>query len=83
MTIKFSEPNVDGQDLMKDFSLMERKRTMEKIARVMAVHRDRFELCLEDETIYARLRKSEFMAEGKTKTFPTVGDFVEIGRNKQ
>lgn len=56
---------------------------MEKIARVMAVHRDRFELCLEDETIYARLRKSEFMVEGKTKTFPTVGDFVEIGRNKQ
>lgn len=55
---------------------------MEKIARVMAVHRDRFELCLEDETIYARLKKSEFIAEGKTKTFPTVGDFVEISRNK-
>lgn len=55
---------------------------MKKEARVMAVYRNRFELRTEGETIFAGLKKSEFVEGGKTKIYPTVGDIVEICYNE-
>lgn len=54
---------------------------MQKRARVTAVHRERFELSIENERIYARLKKAKFIAGSKATVYPTVGDIVEIDRN--
>ena len=45
-------------------------------ALVTAVHRDRFELLYNGETIFARLRPTSYF--GGNELFPTVGDEVEI-----
>ncbi len=55
---------------------------MKKEAQVMAVHRNRFELRAEGETIFAGLKKSAFSARGEMITYPTVGDIVEIFYNE-
>lgn len=54
---------------------------MKKKAQVMAVYRNRFELRTEDGTIFARLKKSAFTAKEVIRTYPTVGDIVEICHN--
>ena len=50
-------------------------------ARVAAVHRERYALLLEGETLYARLKTAAF--RGNDALYPTVGDWVEIAPNPQ
>ncbi len=54
---------------------------MADTAVVTAVHRDRYELCLGTESLYARLKTAAFYNCGEIVTFPTVGDRVEVIRN--
>lgn len=50
-------------------------------ALVTAVHRDRYELLFENETLYARLKKACFYNTKEIVDFPTVGDEVELQYN--
>lgn len=52
-----------------------------KKAVVMAVHRDRYELLMEDERKYARLKTADFYGTIEKVDFPTVGDIVEVTYN--
>ena len=58
---------------------------MENIALVTAVHRDRYELCIETgsntEIFYGRLKTKVFYNSGEIMQFPTVGDWVMVNRN--
>lgn len=49
-------------------------------ARVMAVHKERYELICEYGQTYGRLKTSIYFGEG-IESFPTVGDFVLIQYN--
>ena len=48
---------------------------------VMAVHRERYELLVENQTIYGRLKTVNFFNTQEPVDFPTVGDNVEIEWN--
>ncbi|MBR3973349.1 MAG: ribosome small subunit-dependent GTPase A [Oscillospiraceae bacterium] len=48
----------------------------ENVARVTAVHKDRFEIFCDQGITHARLKTKEYYAG--TETFPTAGDFVKI-----
>lgn len=50
-------------------------------ASITAVHRDRYELLFENETLYARLKKACFYNTKEIVEFPTVGDEVELQYN--
>lgn len=50
-------------------------------ASITAVHRDRYELLFENETLYARLKKACFYNAKEIVDFPTVGDEVELQYN--
>lgn len=50
-------------------------------ASITAVHRDRYELLFENETLYARLKKAYFYNTKEIVDFPTVGDEVELQYN--
>lgn len=50
-------------------------------ASITAVHRDRYELLFENETLYARLKKACFYNTKEIMDFPTVGDEVELQYN--
>ncbi len=50
-------------------------------ASITAVHRDRYEILFENETLYARLKKACFYNTKEMVDFPTVGDEVEIQYN--
>lgn len=52
------------------------EETITDIARVSAVHKERYELISEYGTIYARLKTTEYYSG--YELFPTVGDFVKI-----
>lgn len=52
----------------------------EKIARVTAVHKERYELVCEQGECYARLKSAVYFGMG-AEDFPTVGDFVELAYN--
>lgn len=52
-----------------------------KIATVMAVHRERYELYAENETFYGRLKTSNFYNTKEIVDFPTVGDEVCVNYN--
>ena len=53
-----------------------------KIATVMAVHRERYELLAGNEKIYGRLKKANFYDAKEIVDFPTVGDQVTISYNE-
>ena len=53
-----------------------------KIATVMAVHRERYELCAEEETFYGRLKTANFYSTKDMVDFPTVGDEVKVNFNQ-
>ena len=50
-------------------------------ALVTAMHRNRYEILLGNETQYAKLKTSSFYNTGEIVEFPTVGDHVEIQYN--
>lgn len=50
------------------------------LARVTAVHRERYEICCEQGETFARLKGGAFF--GKDTLYPTVGDFVTIIYNE-
>lgn len=50
-------------------------------ATVMAVHRERYELLVENQKIYGRLKTVNFFNTEEQVDFPTVGDNVEIEWN--
>ncbi len=52
------------------------------IATVTAVHRERYELCFEDEIFYGRLKAAVFYHSKELVVFPTVGDRVEVARSE-
>ena len=52
------------------------EKNSENIARITAVHKDRFEILCDQGITHARLKTREYYAGGEL--FPTVGDFVEI-----
>lgn len=45
---------------------------------ITAVHRDRYEIVVNDEIVYARLKTGVYYREGCTYEFPTVGDVVQL-----
>lgn len=51
-------------------------------ATVMAVHRERYELLVENQKIYGRLKTVNFYNTGAPVEFPTVGDRAEISYNE-
>lgn len=53
-----------------------------KIATVMAVHRERYELYTENETFYGRLKTVNFYNTKELVEFPTVGDEVRVIYNE-
>lgn len=53
-----------------------------KIATVMAVHRERYELCAENESFYGRLKTANFYNTKEVVDFPTVGDEVKVIYNE-
>lgn len=53
-----------------------------KIATVMAVHRERYELYADNETFYGRLKAASFYNTKEVVDFPTVGDEVRIIYNE-
>ncbi len=57
------------------------KEADHKLARITAVHRERYELVSEMGNGFGRLKAGNYY--GKEETFPTVGDFVEIAYNAQ
>lgn len=52
-----------------------------KTAAVVAVHRERYELRMEEKILYGKLKTSVFHNVGELVEFPTVGDKVEIVEN--
>ena len=56
---------------------------MNTIANITAVQRDRYELNIGTDFFYGRLKKAAFYNSKEMKTFPTVGDRVEILRNPE
>ncbi|MBQ9118615.1 MAG: ribosome small subunit-dependent GTPase A [Lachnospiraceae bacterium] len=52
-----------------------------RTAKVMAVHRERYELRFGEENLYARLKKADFYDVEGVVDFPTVGDEVGIIKN--
>ena len=50
------------------------------IARITAVHRERYELVCDFGVIFAKLKSGKYQSNSDTQ-FPTVGDFVEIDYN--
>lgn len=54
-------------------------------AKVTAVHRERYELLIEENNekkkLYGRLKPSAFYNRGTVITFPTIGDYVEVEEN--
>lgn len=48
---------------------------------VMAVHRERYELQVNDEILYARLKAGIYYSDKYEEEFPTVGDYVELDHN--
>lgn len=53
-----------------------------KIATVMAVHRERYELYAENKTFYGRLKTVNFYNTKEIVDFPTVGDEVKVIYNQ-
>lgn len=49
---------------------------------ITAVHRDRYELKLKEQTVYARLKAANFYNAQELVDFPTVGDYVELNLNQ-
>lgn len=48
---------------------------------INAVHRERYELKMDEEIFYGRLKTAEFFNQENIVDFPTVGDWVEIIKN--
>lgn len=63
----------------KEFGLLPEEYCLEagSLARVTAVHKERYGLICEQGECYGRLKSAVYFGEG-TEEFPTVGDFVEI-----
>lgn len=55
------------------------KETMEGF--VTAVHRDRYEVHVNDDNFFARLKTGVYYSEEREEEFPTVGDNVELAYN--
>lgn len=53
----------------------------ESAARVLAVHRERYEIVAGDELTHARLKGGAFLNGSVEAVFPTVGDYVAIEYN--
>ena len=53
-----------------------------RIATVMAVHRERYELYAENEIFYGRLKTANFYNTKEIVDFPTVGDEVKVIYNQ-
>lgn len=54
---------------------------MTKTGFITAVHRDRYEMIVEEENIFGRLKSSDFYHTDEVVDFPTVGDYVEVDYN--
>ncbi len=67
---------------LREFGLCPEKYPGETggIARVTAVHKERYELICEQGKCYGRLKSSVYFTAGEEE-FPTVGDFVKISFN--
>ncbi|MBQ7918801.1 MAG: ribosome small subunit-dependent GTPase A [Lachnospiraceae bacterium] len=52
-----------------------------KTATVVAVHRERYELLMEEKNLYGKLKTSAFYNTMEIVEFPTVGDVVELAEN--
>lgn len=64
---------------------MKREGKKEETALIMAVHRDRYEVMLQNEKqemAYARLKNSVYYQDREQMPFPTVGDYVKILPNE-
>ncbi|HAN20499.1 MAG: ribosome small subunit-dependent GTPase A [Clostridiales bacterium GWF2_36_10] len=53
-----------------------------QVARISAVHKDRYEIVCEQGTTFARLKSSIYFNVKEYVTFPTTGDFVLINYNE-
>lgn len=64
---------------------MEREEKKETMALITAVHRERYEITIQDEmqkNTYARLKNSVYYQDKAEMPFPTVGDYVKIVPNE-
>lgn len=64
---------------------MEREDKKETMALITAVHRERYEIMIQDEmqeNTYARLKNSIYYQDKAQMPFPTVGDYVKIVPNE-
>lgn len=64
---------------------MEREDKKETMALITAVHRERYEIMIQDEAqkdTYARLKNSVYYQDRASVPFPTVGDYVKILPNE-
>lgn len=64
---------------------MEREDKKETMALITAVHRERYEIVIQDEiqkNTYARLKNSVYYQDKAEVPFPTVGDYVKVLPNE-